>query len=218
MKSRFLIAFTIVTFSSFSQNAGVQYLLQNQWEPCKKTMPDSNLAKYRVFFTGEYHAIPGNSQVSNAMANYLYKYHHLRRVVMEFPYSYEGCINAYILRGNIDSLNLVQSEGKFSKSFLRELENLKEINLQAKSDSDKIYAYCIDVEAEFVIPFKILKGYFLNGNPMDSITKLKFKSITEFQEVNKDSLNEKCKKIALFFYADFKRNAKDYKLALGSNT
>ncbi len=161
----FFFALLLSTYNLNSQIDVKKYLDENTHKiTYTNFVSDTNkyLDNYRVFFTGEYHIHKGNSKIEIAMIIYLYSRLGLRKLVLELPVSYEEFINAYILRGKRDSLNLFKPKiWGFTYQFESVINFLSDFN---KSNKEKISAVCIDTEEDFAFSVQALQSLIRKEN------------------------------------------------------
>ncbi len=172
--------------------------------------------QYRIFFTGEYHAIKDNSASQIAMIEYLYAKCRLRKVIMELPMSNTEFINAYILRANQDSLNMLKSTGGFNKEFKKLIDFLYDFNMRMNS-KDRIEVLSIDVENDYYIPVGVLQRLL----PLEDIPEEIKKNIIElksFQVKKRSKLQtEEIARFIDVLSKDITLNSAVYEKYLGRN-
>jgi len=208
-----LFSFCFILSVANCQNRAGIYLANNQFDLCSNPALDSSLSNFKVFFTGEYHAVAGNSKSQIAMIKYLNKTHSLKKVIYETSFSHEDYINTYVLRGNLDSLKLFGPYLGFLNSFGKVMEFLYEYNL-ILPQGDKISVKCIDTESEYQYAIKVFLSEFEN-RPLPSEIKLKIDRLKKINTENKDSSSISHMKLMIdTIYADMKANRKSYELCL----
>jgi hypothetical protein len=208
-----LLSFYFIFSSATCQSTVGKYLISNKHDLCSSTSLDSSLSNFKVFFVGEYHNLPGNSKSKIAMIKYLNKTHGLKKVVLETSCSYEDYINAYVLRGNMDSLKLFGPYLGRLNSFGKVMKFLCDYN-QDLPQNDKISIRCIDTESDYKYAIKVFLSEFRNCH-LPSEIKLRIDRLRNVNVENKDSTSiSHVKSMIDSIYSHMKTNRKSYELCL----
>ena len=183
-----------------------------------KIINDSN--KYDIFFTGEFHTIPGNETINLEMLKYLNKTAGVNYLICEMQYSVISKLNKYIQNGDEallkDAFNSVkQRNTKFAGGdYYKFWQGLYEYNKGLSKDK-KIQTFGIDVDFIGDYTIKEMSGLIPSNAPSKDISN----KLTEFKKIADGEIIDDNEAINIFkaLSDDINSNTLSYKSFLGSN-
>jgi hypothetical protein len=183
-----------------------------------RLIDDSN--RYNLFFTGEYHTIPGNETISLEVLKYLNKATDVNYLICEVQYSVINKLNKYIQNGDEELLNeavnvIRKSDAKYAnENYYKFWQGLYEYNKGLHNDK-KIQVFGIDVDFNGDYTLKEMVGLIPPNEPTAEIAN----QINKFKELFSNEIPDEQEVVTALknLKDDFGINESVYKAFFGDN-